>query len=156
MTRWLTRTVLALLGVLVLGGTEAQAQFTLGLGGGIAQPMGDFGDVVDRGITARGQLGLSLLLAGAHAQVGVTRFPGAEIGGVNADDATILHAGVGGRLGLGLIFVGLNGLYFFGDGDDGVGYVPEVGISLIKLEVVADGRLDGDQKWVGLRAGLKF
>ncbi len=146
----------ALVAVTALAATDAHAQITGSLGVGIVHPMGDFGDNLDRGFTARGQVGLSLLLASVHAQVGLNHFPGKDVANVTGSSANIYHAGVGGRLGLGLIFVGANANYFFGDGENGVGYVPEVGIGLLKLEVVADARIDGDAKWVGLRAGLRF
>lgn len=152
MPRWFRIALPALLLATAVAAGDVQAQFTVGVGGGIAQPLGDLDDAVDQGITGRAQLGMSFILASVHAQAGVTRFPGTN----TSDDYTTSHVGVGGRLGLGLLFVGLNANYFFGDGEDGVGYVPEIGVGLLRLEVVADGRLDGDAKWVSLRAGLKF
>ena len=155
MPRWPRLLVLAL-AVLALTTTDVEAQITPSVGVGLAHPFGDFADAYDRGFTVRGQAALSLLLAGVHAQAGLSRFPAEEVEGVSRDDATIYHAGVGGRLGLGLVFVGANALYFFGDGEDEMGIVPEVGISLLMLEAVLDLRATGDQKWVGIRAALKF
>jgi hypothetical protein len=155
--RHLSRLVPAALAFCFVLPVASEAQIQTSIGAGIAVPTGDFGDVADNGYTVRGQLGVSLLLASVHAQVGWTRFPGPEIAGIEADDADIWHAGVGGRFGLGLFWVGLNAAYFGGDGeDDGLGFFPEVGLGLGPLEAVADYRIDGDAKWLGLRAALKF
>lgn len=144
----------ALACLLVLGATEARGQIYTSVGVGMVQPLGDFDDAFDQGFTVRGQAGLSLLLAGAHAQVGWSNFA-TDADTSDSESANVYHAGVGGRLGVGLFFVGANAAYFFGDGEDGIGYIPEVGISLLSLELVADGRIDGD-KWVALRGALKF
>lgn len=147
-------TLAALACLLVLGAAEVQGQIYTSLGAGVTQPIGDFDDLYDRGFTVRGQAGLSLILAGAHAQVGWSNFA-TDVDTSDTDAANVFHAGVGGRLGVGLFFVGANAAYFFGDGENGIGYIPEVGISLLSLEVVADGRIDGE-KWVALRGALKF
>lgn len=136
----------------------AQLPFYKSVGVGIAAPTGDLGDFYDNGYTVRGQVGISLVgLVDGHAQVGWSRFSAEN--GTTGGDANIYHAGVGARVGLGLIFVGANAAYFFGDdpGDNSeLGLFPEVGIALGPLEAVADYRFDGDAKWFGLRAGLKF
>jgi len=80
----------------------------------------------------------------------------ASIEGIDGD-ADILHAGVGARLGVfGLAFVGANAAYFFGDGDEDVGFFPEIGVGLGPLEVVADYRIGSDFNWFGLRGALEF
>lgn len=144
------------LALLLASPHDAEAQIATSVAAGVAHPVGDLDDAVDSGFTLRGQAGLSLLVAGLHAQVGYTRFPGDDVGGVEIEDVDFFHAGVGGRLGLGLAWVGLNAAYFTGDGEDGVGLLPEVGVGLGPLEAVADGRLDGDAKWVAVRVGLKL
>lgn len=142
---------------LVLVPTAAAAQISGSVGGGVAAPTGDLGDAYDTGLTVRAQAGVSLLVASVHGQVGWTRFPGKELtGGVDVEDIDFFHAGVGGRFGLGLFWVGLNAAYFSGDGDDGLGFFPEVGAGFGPIEAVADYRLDGDAHWLGLRAGLRF
>jgi hypothetical protein len=138
---------------LLLFAAPAHGQTSIGVG--IASAQGDFGDVADNGYTIRAQRALSLLgLVAIHAQGGWSRF---EAKGESSADADILHAGVGARLGgFGLVFVGANAAYFFGDGDDEIGFFPEVGIGLGPLEVVADYRLGSDFNWFGLRGALKF
>jgi len=150
---------LAMTLALALAAQPAQAQLSTSIGAGIAAPQGDLGDGFDNGYTVRGQVGLSLVgLVEGHVQAGWSRFPVKE-GVVGGEDADIYHAGVGARVGLGLIFVGANAAYFFGDdpGDNSeLGFFPEVGIGLGPLEAVADYRIDGDAKWFGIRAALKF
>ena len=140
--------------LLLPGGVEGQINASLGAG--VAVPTGDFGDLQDNGYTVRGQLGLSLLLASVHAQVGWTRFPSKDLAALELTDVDIYHAGVGARFGLGLFWLGLNAAYFSGDGEDGAGVFPEVGVGLGPIEAVADYRVDGDAKWLGVRAALKF
>lgn len=151
-----TRALLTLvLGLFLVTAGTAHAQTSASIGVGVASPQGDFGDVVDEGYTVRAQLALSALgLVSVHTQGGWTRFPAeSEVD----DDANILHAGVGARLGVfGIMFVGANGAYFFGDGDDEVGFFPEIGVGLGPLEVVADYRVGSDFDWFGLRGALKF
>jgi hypothetical protein len=146
----------ALAVLLLLVPHDAEAQLQGSLGAGYAFPVGDFGDLHDNGFTVRGQLGLSFLLASVHGQVGWTRFPGADLENLLPEDVDFFHAGVGGRVGLGLFWVGLTGAYFSGDGEDGMGFLPEVGVGLGPLEAVADSRIDGDEKWIGVRVNLKF
>lgn len=157
MKQWSQYSILALLALMALSPRGAEAQAYGSVAGGVAAPAGDFGDLFETGYTARGQVGFSLVLLDVHLQAGWTRFPGKEIeGSSTGDDANIYHAGVGARVGLGVIFVGANAAHFFGDGDSGIGFFPEVGVSLWRLEAVADYRFDGDQKWFGVRLGLKL
>jgi len=150
---------------------DAHAQASASIGAGVATPQGEFGDFFDSGYTIRAQLALSALgLVEVHTQAGWSRFssdfdPGTVVpdGDVPAGiedidgDADIFHAGVGARLGVfGLAFIGANGAYFFGDGDDDVGFFPEIGVGVGPLEVVADYRFGSDFDWFGLRGALKF
>lgn len=157
----------AALALLIPG--QAQGQLYTSLGGGVATPVGDFGDVADPGFTLRGQLGLSLVLADVHLQAGVSRFPGAsfEFDGETFEideNFTQYHLGAGGRFGLGLIWVGATGVFMFGDGVeeveeydiDGLAFLPEVGVGLGPIEVVADYLIQSDVNWIGLRAAFKF
>jgi hypothetical protein len=147
---------------------QGQAQIYTSVGAGVANPMGDFGDLADSGFTLRGQAGLSLVLADVHLQAGYSRFPGREFtfGGDTfevEEDFNQFHVGAGGRLGLGLIWVGASGVYMFGDGidevdfsSDGIAFLPEIGVGLGPIEVVADYLLHSDVNWIGLRAAFKF
>lgn len=137
---------------LALPSTARAQGLSTSVGVGMAGGWSDLGDVTDPGFTLRGQVGVDLLVASVHGQVGWTRLPAAGDG----DAFSTAHYGVGGRLGLGLLWVGINGAYFSGDGDDGMGFFPEVGVGLGPLEAVADVRIDGDQKWWGLRGALRF
>ena len=163
------RIAVALVALLTLvGPTEAQSQIRTSLGVGVATPMGDFGDVADAGFTLRGQAGLSLVLADVHVQAGYSRFPGTsfEFGGETFEvdeDFNPFHVGAGGRVGLGLLWVGLTGVYTFGDaideidlGSDGLAFLPEVGVGLGPIEVVADYLAFSDVSWIGLRAASRF
>lgn len=145
---------------LAIAAQPAQAQISKSIGVGIAVPQSDLGDTYDDGFTARGQVALSLIgIVQVHAQAGWTRFPVMQEFTDDLDDADIYHAGVGGRVGLGLVFVGVNTAYFFGDdpGDNSeLGFFPEVGIGFGPIEAVADYRIDGEAKWFGLRAALSF
>jgi hypothetical protein len=69
---------------------------------------------------------------------------------------SVYHAGAGARLGLGFLWVGANAAYFFGDGEEGVGFFPEVGVKIWRLEGVLDFRVDGDEKWGAARVGFRF
>lgn len=142
---------------------EAHAQIRSSVGVGLVQPLGDFGEFQDNGFTVRGQVGVSLLVASVHAQAGWTRFPGKDLENLELTNIDIFHAGAGVRVGMGIYWVGLNGAYFSGDeaeGSDGeekgMGFFPEVGVGLGAAELVADLRVDGDQKWVGVRLAVKF
>jgi hypothetical protein len=147
--------VLAVLAVLLPARTSAQTYTSLGLGAAV--PTGDFSDVQERGFTLRGQGGVSLILGDVHVQAGYTHLPGKEgVAGVNPDAADFFQAGVGARLGMGLIFVGGNANYYFGEVERGVGFAPEIGISLLMFEAVADYRVDGTQKVLSTRIGVRF
>lgn len=144
--------VLSVLALTLIPARGVEAQLSTSIGAGVAGGLGDFGDAYDSGWTLRGQAGLNLLLAGLHAQAGVTRLDGTE----GRDGTTIFQGGIGGRLGVGLFFVGANANYYIGDAiENGVGFAPEVGLSFLMLEAVADIRLDDDHMW-GVRVALKF
>jgi hypothetical protein len=136
------------------GGVRAQTYYSLGLG--VVMPQDELSDVYDVGLTFRGQAGLSLAMLGAHIQTGVTSFSFADDVTSGDEEATVYHVGAGARLGIGFLWVGANGAYFFGDGEDGVGYFPEVGLKLWRLEVVADYRVDSDQTWLATRLAWRF
>ena len=158
MKRPFAKLIPALLAVALLIPTAAQAQLQTSLAAGIATPTGDFGDLYDQGYTVRGQVGLSLLFASVHAQVGVSRFSADpnSLALLTDNNLNVYHYGVGARAGVGLLWVGANAAYFSGDTDDGLGFFPEIGVGFLMFEAVADMRIDGDQKWYGLRAGLRF
>ncbi|HSM05928.1 MAG TPA: hypothetical protein VK858_15020 [Longimicrobiales bacterium] len=138
---------------------RAAAQSYGSIGAGVAFPTGELGDVTGTGFTVRGQAGLSLGLIDAHVQAGWSRFPGEEIEledvALEVEDADIWHAGVGVRLGVGIIWLGGNVFYSWGDTDDAFGFAPEVGVELGPIELVAD-YLFGDTNWAALRAGVRF
>lgn len=139
---------------------EAVAQFNASISAGVAVPSGDLGDVTGTGFTVRGQAGMSLALIDAYLQAGWSSFPGDDpgVGDTVAEggDADIWHGGIGVRLGIGIIWVGGNALYSFGDTPkDGVGFAPEVGVGLGPIEIVAD-YLFGDTRWAAIRAGFRF
>lgn len=146
--------------VLVVTAATANAQMSRSIGAGVAAPVGDLGDASDNGFTVRGQTGVSLALAAVHIQGGWTHFKAKSVtvasNTVEGEAADVLHIGVGARVALGLVSVGANMAYFVGDGEDGVGIFPEASVGLGPIEVVADYRIDGDAKWLGLRAALKF
>lgn len=142
-----------LLSVLLSPGAEAQTYGSIGFGP--AKPMSDSGDLYDTGYTTRGQIGISLALLDAHIQAGWTTFPAAG-NASDLDDLNIYHAGAGARVGLGFIWVGANAAYFFGDGESGVGWFPEVGVKFWRLEGVVDYRIDGDEQWGAARLGFRF
>ena len=144
-----------LVGASLFGG-EVRAQTYTSLGLGVVFPQRDLADVYDNGLTFRGQAGVSLSLLDVHLQTGVTSFPLADDTMSEGDEATVYHVGAGARLGLGFLWVGANGGYFFGDGDDGVGLFPEAGLRLWRLEAVADYRVDGDQNWLAARLSWRF
>lgn len=138
-------------------GQDLQAQFYGSLGGGIAKATGDFSDNYDMGLTFRGQAGISLAIVDAHLQTGVTSFGVADDpDNPDADDVNIYHAGIGARVGLGFVFIGANAAYFFGDGEDGIGLFPEIGVRIWRLEAVADYRIDGDENWGAVRLNWRF
>ncbi len=152
----IARSLLGLVTLVALSAVPGAAQTYSSIGVGIATPTGDFSTFYDNGYTVRGQVGLSLVLADVHVQTGWTRFPFTEeAGGSDGGNIDVYHAGVGARVGLGVIWVGANGAYFFGEGDNEIGFFPEVGVGLGPIEVVADYRL-GDVNYFGLRGALKF
>ena len=156
MTKVFRALPLVLLGfVLGAPGAEAQAYGSLGLGA--AKPFGDFKDVADLGLTFRGQAGVRLWIFDAHLQTGATTFTAADdVSESDDDNRTIYHAGAGARLGLGFLWVGANAAYFFGDGEKGIGFFPEVGAKIWRIEIVGDVRIDGDEKWAAARIGYRF
>lgn len=135
--------------------TGAEAQTYGSIAFGAAKPVSDFGDLYDTGYTTRGQVGYSLTVLDVHVQTGYSRFP-ASGDSSDLDDLSVYHAGAGARLGLGFIWVGANAAYFFGDGEKGVGFFPELGVKIWRLEGVLDFRVDGDEKWGAARVGFRF
>lgn len=133
-------------------GGAAGARGQSSLGAGVVAPTGSLEDSFERGITVRGQKVLSLAPLALHLQGGWSRFE-AEDGG---EDADLFHAGLGVRLPLGVLWIGATGAYFSGHGEDGMGVLPEVGLGLGPFEVVADARVDGDERWGALRVALRF
>lgn len=149
----LTTIVLAL----ALAPAVASGQTYTAIGVGITVPTGSFADLYDNGYTVRGQLGLDLLLVDAHVQAGWNRFSGKTTAEPATEDVDLYHAGVGARVGIGVLWIGANAAYFFGDLDnDGLGLFPEAGVGVGPIEFVADYRMDGDLRWFGIRAALKF
>jgi hypothetical protein len=151
-----TRRIAGLAVFLLLPASGLDAQVSSSLGIGVAYPYGDFGDNHGSGFTVRGQAALSLPLVKPHLQVGWSRFPWEGKRDESGSSANIYHAGVGARLGLGIIWVGANGAYFFGDGDKGFTIFPEAGVGFWILEVVGDLRVTSGSKWAAIRAGLRF
>ena len=145
---------LLLVAPVLVAPATASAQLSASVGAGVANPLGDFGDDVDAGFTVRGQVGLNLLVAGVHAQVGYSRFSGVESG--ETGNVNMYHYGLGGRAGVGLAWFGATAARFSGDGEGSFGFIPEVGVGLGPLEAVADVRITGDRKWWALRGALRF
>lgn len=142
--------LLALLMASTAGNVEAQNFGSLLVGP--TTPYGDFADSYDPGISLRLESGVEAALVGAHATAGWSRFGAAGSGG---EDADVFDVGLGARLILGPLFAGVNGAYFFGDGEDGFGFVPNVGGHLLFLEAILEARVDGEQWWsvkVGIRS----
>lgn len=150
----------AFVSALALAPAAASGQTHPSIGAGITVPASDFADLYDNGYTVRGQVSLDLPVVEAHIQGGWSRFVGKQVtGGTDPetlDDANVYHAGAGARVGLGVLFVGANAVYFFGDLDEGFGFLPEAGVGVGPIEFVADYRADGDANWFGIRAALKF
>ena len=135
--------------------SAAEAQLSTSVSAGVAGPTGDAGDIADTGFTVQGRVGLSLLVAGLHANGGFTRLPGKD--SVGADDADVWNVGVGAKFGLApLLWVGANANYYTGDGSDEMGIVPEIGVSIGPLEAIADYKVTGDVKFWSLRVGIGF
>jgi hypothetical protein len=146
-----------LLSVLAAAPVVAQG-LSSSLGLGLARPRGQLGDRHEPGFTVRAQTGVDLPLVDAHLQAGWTRLPGEDPGdsGSGAGDHDVVHLGLGARLGRGRLWAGATAAYFLGDGDDGVGLVPEVGAWLGPLEAVLDLRVDGEERWWSLRGAVRF
>lgn len=128
------------------------------LGVGLARPWGGLGDRHAPGFTVRVQTGVALPLGDGHLQAGWTRLPGdnspdSASGTGNYDT---VHLGLGLRLGRGRLWAGATGAYLVGDGDDGVGLIPEVGARAGPLEAVLDARVDGNERWWSLRGALRY
>lgn len=140
--------------LLLLGPAAAEAQISTSISGGPAGPTGDAADLAETGFTVQGRAGLSLILAGLHANAGFTRLSGKD----SFDDADFFNVGAGAKVGLGPLFwVGANANYYAGgDIDNEVGIVPEVGASIGPLEAVADFKITGDINFWSLRVGLSF
>lgn len=149
----------ALLAMLVQPGA-ARGQGYSSIGAGVVVPTSGLADLYDRGYTLRGQTGLSLVFLDAHIQTGYTAMGGktVTIAGQTEtfEDIDFFHVGLGARVGLGVVWVGANAAYFFGDLADGLGFFPEAGVGLGPVEVVADYRLDGDANWLGVRLGWRY
>ena len=146
---------------------SGQVGANIGIGG--AGAIGTLDELADYGVTARGQIGLPVLsFLDVHTQFGWTwmesavgsalnRFGVAELLGTDFESSfTFWHIGAGARASLGPLFIGANGLYFVGDTDEGLGFVPEAGIRLGRFELVADHRMDGELKWWAARLGFNF
>ena len=151
------RTTLPLLVMIGLAPAALEAQLYKSIGAGVAIPVGDYADSFERGYTVRAQVGFSLTAVGIHAQAGWSRFPAIQTGDIGLADDDIYHVAAGARVGLGILWVGANAGLFGGDDDhDGLAFFPEVGVGLGPLEAVADLRISGDTRWLGLRVGLRF
>ena len=166
-----TRTARALLLCAALLSAPAllSAQVGVNIGVGGTGAIGTFEELADYGFTARGQVGLPVLsFLDVHTQGGWTwmesavgsalnRFGVAELLGADVESSfTFWHVGAGARASLGPLFIGANGLYFVGDTDEGLGFVPEARIKLGRFELVADHRMDGELKWWAARLGFRF
>jgi hypothetical protein len=147
--------LLALLIPLVVCAPAASAQDASSIGLGAVIPRGDYADVVDAGFSLRLQSSTAYDRSELQFQTGWSRFSGREDSGVETESADVFHVALGVRIG-GTLFVGANGGYFWGDTDDGLGFLPEAGIRLGRLELVADYRTDGDENWLGVRAAVRL
>ncbi len=148
---------LCLLLVVCIVPRAIQAQPYQSVTAGIVVPTSILADQVERGLQARVAVGLSAAFVGLQIEAGAARFPALapddpEIGA----DLERFHVGLGARLEMAMFRVGADGIYAFGEGDDGFGLVPELGVGLGRLEVMLDHRLDGDWRWWGLRVGIGF
>ena len=132
---------------------QAQNVNSVGLGGVL--PQGDYADIVDPGFSLRLQSATVYDRSEVQLQTGWSRFSGRELLGLETESADVFHIAFGARIG-GKVFVGANGGYFWGDTDNGFGFLPETGLRLGPLELVADYRVDGEENWLGLRAGWRF
>jgi hypothetical protein len=150
---------------LVAAPSPVQAQPTTTVSAGWVWPRGGLDDRYDRGVMVRARRGFPILIAELHVQGGFTRLPGgqplrpgddasAPLPG-RADAADLLHAGMGLRVGLGMLWVGGTAAWFVGDLDDEMTFLPEVGLRLGPTELVGEMRW-GERRWLALRAGLRF
>ncbi|NNK63656.1 MAG: hypothetical protein HKO98_10680 [Gemmatimonadetes bacterium] len=145
--------------------SPARAQPTTTVSAGWVWPRGGLDDRYDRGVIVRARRGFPLLIAELHIQGGFTRLPGAQprppgadpsgLLPASADAANLLHAGMGLRVGLGLLWVGGTAAWFVGDLDDEMTFLPEVGLRLGPTELVGEVRW-GERRWAALRAGVRF
>lgn len=150
-TRWAVLTA----GCLALGASGVQAQSTGSIGVGVAVPTGDLDTFVDPGFTLRLQSSVPVSpLMNTQLQGGWTRFL-ADDDVTDSGTVDSYHVSLGIRLGT-EFFVGANGGYFFGDGDDQFAIFPEAGIRISRVELVGDIRVTGDARWWTVRAGWLF
>lgn len=132
---------------------DAQSTSSIGLGGVV--PQGRYADLVDTGFSLRLQSSTAYDRSELQLQTGWSRFSGRDAGAVDTEAADLFHVSLGLRIG-GTLFIGANGGYFWGDTDNGLGFLPEAGMRFGRIELVGDYRVDGDENWLGIRAGLRF
>jgi len=157
--RYLFKAVPLFLAAFALLPPGAEAQFYSSVGGGLARPVGgELKDNYGAGFTFRGQAGFSLAVADVHLQAGWTTFSVSDDRQDTSveDRFDLYHVAAGGRVSLGFFWIGANAAHFFGDGKKGGGLIPEVGFRVGPIEGVADGRLDGNEKWVSARVNFRF
>lgn len=150
-TRWSVLLVVCMASS--LSGLHAQSTGSLGVG--VAVPTGELDAFVDPGFTLRLQSSVPVSpLIESQLQGGWTRFLADDaVDGSESFDS--YHVSLGIRLGT-EFFVGGNGGYFFGDGDDGFAFFPEAGIRISRIELVGDIRVTGDERWWTVRAAWLF
>lgn len=160
--RHLTASFLVIASLIALS-APAAAQLKGSIGVGAVGASGDLEDIADYGATLRGQIGTSIPVFDIHAQVGVTYLQSGlgtllENSGipVDTDDFTFYHVGAGARLPIGPVFLGANALFFGGDTEEGLAFVPEIGFYIWKLEAVADMRVEEEVRWISGRIGWVF
>lgn len=130
------------------------------VGGGVVVPTGSLRERAEQGYTVRGRVGISLGFAHVQLLGGWSRLAGKDLLVDDivepGEDLDLFHAGVGVRVGLGAIWLGANAADFFGDGDEGIGFIPELGFVVGPFEVVADSRVHGPDTWAAVRAAIRF
>jgi hypothetical protein len=125
--------------------------FRAGPTGLLNGPTGDFADVQSNGITigAHGEAGLALL--SVTGDLGLTRFSGKEVNGVDTDAATLWEVAAGARYFSGPLFFGAQvGAISGGDLSDEGLFRPELGVRFGKLDLLARYKLGGDAQWWSL------